>query len=161
MTHGKDTVWEYVNPAGSGGSTSQGDPPSDNRVFKIRRYPPDFPAFAGRDLTPGDPVELFNSPFPVPTGSLFVSKQSESGDSIRIDWDASSCPSFDYHLLVGDLAEVSTQGLLGAECNLGLSGTHVIPGRDLPPFSRLQPAAPARACVASGLHDGDGFRLAR
>jgi hypothetical protein len=34
---------------------------SSNAVFKIDRYAPGFVGFAGKDLTPGDPVERYPS----------------------------------------------------------------------------------------------------
>lgn len=53
-----DIVWEYVNPDATNGILSQGDEPSQNLVFRALKLPYDFPAFVGRDLTPGDPIEL-------------------------------------------------------------------------------------------------------
>jgi hypothetical protein len=121
-----EVVWEYVNPVDSGGPLAQGDPVSaDIAVVKTRRYPLGHPAFAGRDLTPGDPIELFNSPLPVEESSLAVSGRSGSGDEVQLEWDASTCTSFDYHLLFGPLTGVSTYELSGADCNIGTSGTHV------------------------------------
>ena len=57
-----EVVWEFVNPASRRGLTKQGDPPNPqgidtrqrNSLFRVRKYPPDHPAFAGRDMTPGD-----------------------------------------------------------------------------------------------------------
>jgi hypothetical protein len=126
VTEGGEIVWDYVSPVGSSGPVAQGiPPPDDNGVAKIRRYPFDHAAFLGKDLTPGDPVEMFNAPLPVPDGSLTATALSGVGDQIRVEWDASTCTSFDYHLLFGPLASVSTYGLSGAECNIGTSGTHV------------------------------------
>jgi hypothetical protein len=51
-------VWEYVNPMTGVGPLVQGTDAFNNQVFLARRYAPDFPGFAGRDLTPGDPIEL-------------------------------------------------------------------------------------------------------
>lgn len=50
-------VWEYVNPDSANGILSQGDAPSANLVFRALRFPVDFVAFAGRDLTPTTPIE--------------------------------------------------------------------------------------------------------
>ncbi|MBN2380627.1 aryl-sulfate sulfotransferase [candidate division WOR-3 bacterium] len=63
VTPSDEEVWRYVNPVTPFGIVYQGDtiPPALNHVFKIRRYPPDFPAFEGRDLTPGDPIELYHA----------------------------------------------------------------------------------------------------
>ncbi|MHC4744891.1 MAG: aryl-sulfate sulfotransferase [Planctomycetota bacterium] len=57
-------VWRYVNPVTRNGIVIQGEKiplsPSGsplNTVFKCRRYAPDFPALAGRDLTDAGPIE--------------------------------------------------------------------------------------------------------
>lgn len=62
------TVWQYVNPVVHGGILAQGELPGKdvrghlwNAVFKVHRYAPDDPAFAGRDLTPGECIELPSS----------------------------------------------------------------------------------------------------
>ena len=57
-----EVVWEFVNPVTARGLTKQGDLPNPhgihfsqrNVLFRVRKYPPDHPAFAGRDMTPGD-----------------------------------------------------------------------------------------------------------
>jgi hypothetical protein len=56
----ENIVWEYINPASNDGILSQGDSPIDfaNIVFRAHKYAPDYAAFTGRDLTPGDPIEL-------------------------------------------------------------------------------------------------------
>ena len=57
-------VWRYVNPQTPAGIISQYDTlpwvniAYGNSTFRTQRYAPDFPGFAGRDLTPGDPLEL-------------------------------------------------------------------------------------------------------
>ena len=42
---------------------TQGDsiPGQQNRVFRTYRYAPDYPGFVGKDLTPGDPIEIIIS----------------------------------------------------------------------------------------------------
>ena len=43
-----------------------------NNVFRCYRYSPDYPAFRGRNLTPGDPIELpgpVGTAEPPPTGT--------------------------------------------------------------------------------------------
>lgn len=56
-----DFVWAYVNPVTNDGPVWQGDIilEGKNSVFRAYRYPPDYPGFDGRDLTPGDPIELY------------------------------------------------------------------------------------------------------
>ena len=53
-----DIVWEYVNPITNTGPLTQGENVGGNAVFRATRFLPDHPAFAGRDLTPGVPLEL-------------------------------------------------------------------------------------------------------
>ncbi|WP_298903643.1 aryl-sulfate sulfotransferase [uncultured Psychroserpens sp.] len=53
-------VWEYQNPISNADGTSyiQGEaPPVNGLVFRAIKYAPDYPAFVGRDLTPGAPLE--------------------------------------------------------------------------------------------------------
>ena len=60
ITPNEQIVWEYVNPVTPTGILSQGDDPtaSPNLTFRVLRYASDYPAFAGRTLTPSAPVEL-------------------------------------------------------------------------------------------------------
>ena len=53
-------VWEYVNPVTTTEILSQGETPTigTNIVFRAIRFSEDYSAFTGRDLTPGDPIEL-------------------------------------------------------------------------------------------------------
>jgi hypothetical protein len=53
------TVWAYQNPLFAGVALDQGTDVSGtvNLMFRFNRYPSDYPAFIGRDLTPGDPIE--------------------------------------------------------------------------------------------------------
>lgn len=56
----QEKVWKYILPIGTSGFMSQGDDPSNsgNTIFRATRYSLDYPAFTGRDLTPGPPIEL-------------------------------------------------------------------------------------------------------
>ena len=117
-------VWEYISPIKGAGPAMQGDPAVANGVFKIRRYAPDHPGLAGRDLTPGDPLELFTPPLPVPAGSLLAGKVDAAGSSIDVEWDAFSCTSFDYKLVYGQLGNVADATLDGADCAIGTGGFH-------------------------------------
>ncbi|WP_044399747.1 aryl-sulfate sulfotransferase [Lacinutrix sp. Hel_I_90] len=53
----ENIVWEYVNPDATNTIINQGDAPSFNLVFRAIKFAPDYPAFSGRTLTPGDPIE--------------------------------------------------------------------------------------------------------
>lgn len=54
----ENIVWEYVNPMSTTGAMTQGDTPAFNLVFRGLKFPVDYPAFAGKTLTPGPPVEI-------------------------------------------------------------------------------------------------------
>lgn len=51
-------VWEYINPDSATGILTQGETSTQNLVFRALKFPTDYIAFEGRDLTPGDPIEL-------------------------------------------------------------------------------------------------------
>ena len=66
VTAGGETVWKYVNPVVRTGPLAQGEAiPLDparagelmNAVFRVYRYGAEYAGLAGRDLTPGLPVE--------------------------------------------------------------------------------------------------------
>ncbi len=65
VTHQKEMVWLYINPVTRNGTLTQGQTipgnanGTQNKVFKIRRYAPDYPGFNNHDLTPGNPIELY------------------------------------------------------------------------------------------------------
>ncbi|MFT6152230.1 MAG: hypothetical protein ACJAY9_001630 [Flavobacteriales bacterium] len=54
----ENIVWEYINPISTTGTLSQGDEPITNLIFRAHKFSTDYPAFQGRDMTPGDPIEL-------------------------------------------------------------------------------------------------------
>ncbi len=66
----KTVVWKYVNPVGVNGPTTQGSMPIGNGVFRCTYYPPDFPAFLGMNLQPGNPIEINPLPSACETGGV-------------------------------------------------------------------------------------------
>ncbi len=60
VTNEGEIVWEYKNPFQAGMPVSQGAElgMNDNLVFRFYRYPLDFAAFEGKDLTPKGYIEL-------------------------------------------------------------------------------------------------------
>ena len=64
VTPDGETVWKYINPIIDTGPLTQGDPvdttgfDGTRRVFRAFQYAPDYPGLAGRDLTPGGPLEI-------------------------------------------------------------------------------------------------------
>jgi hypothetical protein len=62
VTNGGDVVWEYINPlvgfAGQNASPVATDRSPPGAVFRVMRYGPDHPAFAGKDLRPKGPITI-------------------------------------------------------------------------------------------------------
>ncbi len=63
VTAEKEIVWHYINPVTDLGVLTQGDSPDGTRnsVFKIRRYAPEYAGFEEHDLTPGEPIEKYET----------------------------------------------------------------------------------------------------
>ena len=64
VTPDSRVVWRYGNPVVLAGPLYQGDSPDNLNimVFRAKRYPPDYPGLAGRDLTPAYPIERYRTP---------------------------------------------------------------------------------------------------
>lgn len=62
ITPSESIVWEYINPINSnnGNIKIQGDDPSNfaNTTFRGIKYGTNYAAFNGKDVSPGDPIEL-------------------------------------------------------------------------------------------------------
>jgi hypothetical protein len=61
VTPERRPVWRYISPVTVNGPRTQGEtiPAPQNRVFRVRRYSPDFAAFRGRSLEPQGPIEHY------------------------------------------------------------------------------------------------------
>ncbi len=68
VTSNGQTVWKYISPVTNQGPLTQGDSiPQDpthpgeymNMVFRVQRYSPTYEGLNGRDLTPGNYIELY------------------------------------------------------------------------------------------------------
>lgn len=102
-------VWRYQNPVAGTQITAQGDlpTPGTTSVFRMRRYSPDFPGFAGRNLTPGDPLEsgfditaclsvLISNEESIAAADLRI-YPNPSSDKVVIEWGATEpTPLFIY-----------------------------------------------------------------
>ncbi len=76
----KDIVWDYVNPAGVF-ITTQGDIPSNaNNVFQAIKYYYDFEGFEGKDMTPGDKIEIN----PIDNCDLVLSIEDMANNQIQV-----------------------------------------------------------------------------
>ena len=68
VTAAGEVAWKYINPVDNTGPLTQGDTiphnpvrPEEtmNSIFRVYKYPVDYSAFTGRDLTPGNSIELY------------------------------------------------------------------------------------------------------
>jgi len=57
VTPEREMVFQYRVPLDNGRVVQQGELPTWNQMFRSPFYLPEFPGFAGRDLTPGETVE--------------------------------------------------------------------------------------------------------
>ena len=53
-----DLVWEYISPVGPNKIFKQGEAPLGNSVFRAFKYAVSYPAFTGKDMSPGNTIEL-------------------------------------------------------------------------------------------------------
>lgn len=88
-----DKVWQYINPHGQNGPLSQGDVPAGNATFNIQKYPPNYPAFVDKDLSPQGTIELN------PTASICLSSIKES--NLENTWSIQN-PSNGYLVVHGE-----------------------------------------------------------
>jgi hypothetical protein len=60
----ENIVWQYINPITINGPLTQGDLPTApngngiNTVFRATKYAKNYPAFDGKNLTPGETIEI-------------------------------------------------------------------------------------------------------
>jgi hypothetical protein len=83
VTSAGEIVWKYICPVDQNGPIIQGElPPDDparagelmNSVFRVYKYPLDYAAFTGKNLTPGDYIESYpNAINELPTSNLNLS----------------------------------------------------------------------------------------
>ncbi len=62
VTPQKNIVWQYKSPVSMQGPVAQGSEVGTNNVFRCTFYPFDYPAFKGKNVTAGEPVELNPNP---------------------------------------------------------------------------------------------------
>ena len=59
INENKDIVWKYINPVNDTGVVYQGQVITNNSVGRCYRYSQNYPGLAGKDLTPGSPIEKY------------------------------------------------------------------------------------------------------
>ncbi len=86
----ENIVWEYITPFRNTVPVSQGTQLQnlDNPTFRLKRYPLDYPGFEGKDLFPGDYIELDPNP-------LFCEKALNNKNQFEIEFKIFPIPSSD------------------------------------------------------------------
>ena len=111
----KKTIWKYVSPVSIAGITKQGEKPYGNTAFRAELYTENFPAFNGKDLTDGMPIEL------EPGISLCSTSSIENSDTQKNDVEVYPNPTG--HLLFvkigikNPITKLSIINTLGEEIN--------------------------------------------
>jgi hypothetical protein len=72
-------LWKYINPVSASGIITQGNPPSANLVFKIKRYETNYSGFAGQTIVPGLPIEINPLNYTCTIYPLSVNEASKAG----------------------------------------------------------------------------------
>ena len=124
-------VWEYVNPSSTSGNLTQGANPIQNAMFRALRYPLDFPAFIGKDLTPGSVIEIDTDPTPctIYPETVGIDSPSEMKD-LQVAFANGQLKIIGNETIVGlectvyDITgkAIKTFRIEGSETNLNMSG---------------------------------------
>jgi hypothetical protein len=121
-------VWQYIVPVNALGPVSQGLQPISNNTFQAVRYGVDFPAFAGKNLTPQGPIEL--NPLPS-TCQIFVTDTTGIDQTITFNpslFPNPSTGSIQVTLPIGEtgvMKVTSVSGVLVFETNLTTDGNAI------------------------------------
>ncbi len=121
-------VWQYIVPVNALGPVSQGLQPISNNTFQALRYGVDFPAFAGKNLTPQGPIEL--NPLPS-TCQIYVTDTTGIDQTITFNpslFPNPSTGSIQVTLPIGEtgvMKVTSVSGVLLFETNLTTDGNAV------------------------------------
>lgn len=110
------TVWEYQNPIGNNGTLVDGQNPNlSTTLFRALKYPANYPAFEGRDLIPGDVIELE----PIDTNCTLLAID----DNISKDFTIGPNPAIDKIFISGtsELASYTLYDITGKKI---VEGTH-------------------------------------
>ncbi len=108
----KEIVWEYKTPINGGAFATQGDSLSvnNNLTFRIHRYPTDFPAFIGKDLTPSGWLELEPDTeycdLLIPTNNILDKEKiniypNPASKMVTIEWEAGKYIDMDVYDMLG------------------------------------------------------------
>ena len=113
VTPDNEVVWEYITPIDFGSPAAQYDTlaPNSNITFRMERYPTDFPAFDGQDLTPQGYIETnpdvdFCDQFFVSTEEVVENNTiriapNPASDQIMIEWEGEQNAQVEVYDLLG------------------------------------------------------------
>lgn len=102
VTYDGEIVWHYKMPIGLGGIATQGNNVLNPDVFRATRYEIDYPAFEGKDLTPGDPIELN----PLPSDCVIFGTPVSNQNIEKLEGvDVNYIPSREYIVVKNQLNE--------------------------------------------------------
>jgi hypothetical protein len=112
LTPDNEIVWEYKTPLRMGSPATQGDSLSiaNNLTFRMKRYPSDFPAFAGKDLSGKGWIELspdthfcaqIISSIEEMDENAFKVYPNPASDFLTIEWDGMFYEHIEVYDMVG------------------------------------------------------------
>ncbi len=112
VTPDDEIVWEYVTPLLAGQPVAQGTvlQPTQNLTFRLKRYPADYSAFEGKDLSPMGYLELDpDSTYcdnVLPAQELFEEYQlkifpNPANDLLTVEWEAGKFVTLEIFDLLG------------------------------------------------------------
>ena len=100
ITSDNELAWEYRTPLLQGAAVEQGTELqlNNNLTFRAERYPAQFPAFNGQDLSSGEAVEINPTPLEVCQGVLceneLACNYGEDGECTYVDTDIDVAGAF-------------------------------------------------------------------
>ncbi|NNE27426.1 MAG: T9SS type A sorting domain-containing protein [Saprospiraceae bacterium] len=122
MTPDNQIVWEYVTPLRAGVPVAQGEmlTVNNNLTFRVKRYPADFKAFEGKDLSAKFYIEqnpdttfcaLLTSVEQIMIDEAFKIYPNPADDRITVEWDGMKYAQLEIYTLQGQLLNsVSASG---------------------------------------------------
>lgn len=123
-----ELVWEYLTPMRGGIPISQGDilNLSDNFTFSARKYPVNYPAFDGKDMSPKGYIELNPSENCLSTSTTIISNELSVFPNPAVDYiDISSSISSKVKIM-------DIMGRVEKETNIGIGKSTI----DISNFNR-------------------------
>ena len=112
ITPANQIVWEYKTPIRAGNAVLQGDTLdiNNNLTFRLKRYPTDYAAFAGKDLTPQGYIELnpnvtfcdsiLSNTIELPDYNLVFFPNPTSG-KVTIEWEGGPLETIEIYDITG------------------------------------------------------------